>query len=377
MKTMSSTTAKILLEASILLLAACGREPAGEAGAAPEAVVRARLALVEKARMAGSVELPGTVEADRTADVSSRVMALVTAVRVHVGDPVRRGQVLVEIDPQTTAGQLGQAQGGLAQAQAALALAERNYERFKALASTGAASELELDMARTQYEQARGAVAQARGAVAAASSVANESRVAAPFDGRVVMKMAEVGDLAAPGKPLLRIESAGAHRLAVPVPESLFATLRPKQGDRIEVAVDARPELGRFPGKVVEVAPSADPMAHAVMVKIDLGGVDVPAGAWGRAYIPGSAREVVAVPVGAVLRQGGASLVVVRDEKGEAFSRVVTLGETLPEDRVEILSGLSGGETVLSGLTEVPPLGARVEEAGGAPSVRLAEDRKE
>lgn len=374
---MSSTTAKILLGASILLLAACGREPAGEAGAAPEAVVRARLVSVEKAQMAGTVELPGTVEADRTADISSRVMALVTAVRVQVGDTVRRGQVLVEIDPQTAAGQLGQAQGGLAQARAALALAERNYERFKALAATGAASELELDMARNQYEQARGAVEQARGAVSAASSVADESRVTAPFDGRVVMKMAEVGDLAAPGKPLLRIASAGAHRLAVPVPESLFSTLRPQQGDTIEVAVDARPELGRFPGKVAEVAPSADPMAHAVMVKIDLGGVDVPAGAYGRAYLAGSEREVVAVPAGAVLRRGGASMVVVRDEKGTAFSKVVTVGETLPEDRIEILSGLSGGETVLSGLTEVPPLGARVEEIGGAPSLRLAEDRKE
>jgi RND family efflux transporter MFP subunit len=344
-----------------VLLAACGQPP-GERSDSPPAV-RASLAKVERTAVPRSVELPGTVEAERTADASSRVVALVTAVRVGVGDAVRRGQVLVEIDPQTTAGQVSQARGGLAQAQAALALAERNYERFQALAASQAASELELDMARTQYEQAKGAVQQAKGAVSAASSVAAESRVVAPFDGRVTAKMVEVGDLAAPGKPLVQIESAGARRLAVAVPESAFAAARPKPGDRIAVALDSRPDLGRFQGTVAEVAPAADPMAHAVVVKIALGRADVPAGAYGRAWLATGERQALSIPSNAVLRQGGTSLVVVRDEKGAALSRVVTLGDELAGGRVEVLSGLAGGETVLTGLAAVPPLGARVEEA--------------
>lgn len=346
-----------------LLAAACSSGDRAERGEGASPPVRARLARVERTMVASSVELPGTIEAERSADASSRVMALVTAVRVRVGDSVRRGQVLVEIDPQTAAGQVGQARGGLAQAQAGLALAERNYERFKALAETEAASELELDMARSQYEQAKGAVEQARGAVSAASSVASESRVAAPFDGYVTAKMVEVGDLAAPGKPLLRIESASAHRLAVAIPESAFATMRPRPGDRVTVAVDSRPEVGRFPGTVVEISPAADPLAHTVLVKIALGAVEVPAGSSGRAWIATGERQALTIPGDAVLRQGGTTLVVVRDEKGGAFSRVVTLGEALPGGRVEVLSGLAGGETVLTGLAAAPPLGARVEEA--------------
>lgn len=355
-----------VLTLSLLAAACAGR---GEKGAAPETApppaVKARVATVEKVAVPLGVELPGTVEADRTAAISSRVMATVTAVHVRPGDSVRRGQTLVEIDPRTAAGQVGQAQGGLSQAQAGLALAERNYERFKALAAANAASQLELDIARTQYEQARGAVEQARGAVSSASSVAGESRVVAPFDGRVVAKMVEVGDLAAPGRPLVQIESGAAHRLSVAVPESVLARSPLAVGDTVQVSIDVRPDLGRFPGKVAEISSGADPMAHAYTFKISLGGAQVPSGAYGRAWLAGGERETLAVPKDAVLRQGGANLVVVRDVDGTASSRVVTLGADIAETvdgRVEVLSGLAAGETVLLGLPAVPPLGSRVEE---------------
>jgi RND family efflux transporter MFP subunit len=345
-----------------LLAAGCGGGREEERGGAIPPAVKARLAKVEDAAVAKSVELPGTVESERAAEAGSRVTALVTAVRVRVGDRVRRGQVLVEIDPQTAAGQVGQARGGLAQAEAALALAERNHERFRALADADAASALELDQARAQHDLAKGAVETARGAVAAASSVAAESRVTAPFDGYVTARTVEVGDLAAPGRPLVRIESVGARRLALALPESAFAAARLRVGDRVTVAVDARPDLGRFPATVAEIAPNADPLAHAVAVKLGLGALDVPPGAYGRAWIATGERRALSVPEDAVVRQGGTTLVVVRDEKGTAFSRVVTVGEALPGGRIEILSGLAGGETVLTGLAAVPPLGARVEE---------------
>lgn len=355
---------KTLIALFTLLVAISGcaghTEPKQEA--AQEPAVTARLASVESVSAPVTIELPGTVEADRTAAVSSRVMATVTAVHVRAGDPVRRGQVLVEIDPQTAAGQVAQARGGLAQAQAGLALAERNYQRFQALAATEAASQLELDLARSQYEQAKGAVEQARGAVSSASSVASESRVVAPFDGRVAARLVEAGDLAAPGRPLVQIESSSAHRLAVAVPESVLAGAGLTLGTAVPVSIDARPDLGRFGGTVAELSPGADPVAHTFLVKIALGKTEVPSGSTGRAYLPTGERSTVAVPADAVLRQGGATLVVVRDADGLAVSRIVTLGSDLGGGRIEVLSGLTGGETVLVGLAAVPPLGARVEE---------------
>ena len=131
-------------------VAACGGGHEASGTRAPEPV-SARVATVRAIDLEQGVELYGTVEAARSAAVSSRVMATVTAVPVRQGDTVRAGQVLVEIDPETARGQEAQARGALAQAQAALALAARNHERFKALAASGAAAELELDMARMQY----------------------------------------------------------------------------------------------------------------------------------------------------------------------------------------------------------------------------------
>ena len=370
MRTGNRTTHLALFGAALLLNAACGgHEPAVSETSA--VTVEAELARVERTEAPTLIELFGTVESEKTAAISARVMAMVTAMRVRTGDAVRKGQLLLEIDPQAARGQLSQAQGALAQARAALTLAERNLERFEGLAAADAAAELELDMARMQYEQARGAVEQAEGAVAAASSVAADSRVVAPFPGRVVRTMVEVGDLAAPGRPLLVLESEGSRRLALTVPESVMARAGLAIGDSLETRIDARADLGPIPATVVEMAPGADPASHSFAVKLDLPAAGVPSGASGRARIEIDRRPVVAVPASAVLRRGGLSLVVVRDAEGRAASRIVTVGDSLADGRIEVLSGLAGGETVALGLSSVPPAGARLEsleEAGGEAS---------
>jgi RND family efflux transporter MFP subunit len=349
---------KTALAAFAVSAIACGgKHEAKEAAPAP---ITAATTLVRAADLPDRTELYGTVAADKTAAVSSRVMANVLAVTVKAGDPVRAGDVLVEIDPATAMGQEGQAKGALAQARAAFALAERNYERYKALAKSGSASELELDMARMQYEQAKGAVQQGEGAVEAASSVARESRVVAPFAGRVAARMVEPGDLAAPGRPLVTIESATGRRLVVQVPSTTATSSGLKTGVRLPVRIDGIP--GELTGVVAEMSPGADPASHTFTTKIELPGAPVATGLTGRAVIDVGKRRTVLVPVAAVVRSGGLPMVAVRDAAGKARSRAVTTGDER-DGMVEILSGLSGGETVLVGLASLPPDGAAVHEA--------------
>ncbi|MDH3744871.1 MAG: efflux RND transporter periplasmic adaptor subunit [Acidobacteriota bacterium] len=352
-----------LLGTALLLVAACGGHKTTPP-AVNETTVEAELARAERLEVPRVIELFGVVEAEKTAAVSTRVMAMVTAVAVRTGDAVVKGQSLLTIDPQAAEGQLSQARGALAQANAGLALAERNHERFKALAAVDAASELELDMARMQYEQAVGAVEQAEGAVAAAGSVAADSRVVAPFSGRVTRKMVEVGDLAAPGRPLLMLESEAGQRLALTVPESVMARAGLTIGQPLTVRIDTRSDLGSIEATVVEMTPGADPASHSFGVQVALPTPGIPSGASARAWIETDKRTIVAVPETAVLRRGGLSLVVVRNSEGRAGSRVVTIGEPLSEGRVEVLSGLAGGETVLLHLSSVPATGARVEGVG-------------
>lgn len=343
---------------------ACGGGHRGAAPAVEPAPITARVARAERVSASRRIELAGTVEAERSATVSSRVMAGVTAVHVQLGDEVRAGQTLISIDPSAAEGQVAQARGALAQAEAGLALARRNHERYVALAASRSASELELDLARSQFEQAQGAVQQARGAIAAASSVARDSRVVAPFAGRVVARQVEVGDLAAPGRPLVTIESRAGRRLVVAVPETMARAAALSPGSALAVALDARPDLGEIAGTVAEISPGPDAVTHAYTVKIDLpaGRIgEIAAGAAGRAYLSVGGGDAVQVPKEALIESGGLTLVVVRNTEGKGDSRVVTVGDGAAEGWVEILSGLSGGESVVVGLAHAPAAGTRIE----------------
>jgi RND family efflux transporter MFP subunit len=324
-------------------------------------VVEARSAAVEQRPIAVRVEVRGVVEAESSAAISSRVTATVTRVRVKAGDRVRRGESLIEIDPATVRGQVGQATGALSQAQAALALAERNYERYRSLAEEEAASELEVDMALMQFRQAQGAVEQAQGAVSAARSVASESSVRAPFDGLVVRRMVEIGDLASPGRPLLMLESEHGRRLSLAVPASLVTRNDLAVGGRLLVHLDSRDDLGTIVATIVERSSAADPMSHSFELKAELPQLEIASGTTGRAWIETDLRPAIVVPLDAVHRQGGLTFVVVVDAERRTESRIVTVGDAVDDSHIEILSGLGGSETVLVGLRSLPPSGSPFE----------------
>ena len=97
-------------------------------------------------------------------------------------------------------------------------------------------------------------------------------------------------------------------------------------------------------------------------MKAELPPVDVPSGGTGRAWIEGAPRSAILIPSSAVLRHGGLTLVVVKNAEGRSETRVVTLGDTLDDQNVEILSGLAGGENVLIGLASPPPNDSPIEE---------------
>ena len=332
------------LALAALGMAACGHEEPKTAEAELEAltVTTAEVALMTASK---PIEVRGVVQPSRQAAVSSRVMGPVVALSVNAGSVVSKGQTLLEIQPEASQGQLAQAQGALAQAEAGLALAERNYERYRALHAEKAASDLELDMAKMQFEQASGAVSQAKGAVRAASSVAAESEVKAPFSAQVIETLVEVGDLAAPGRPLVRLESLENQQIWLTVRARDAG--RVEVGDEIAVRFDARPDLGTVTGSVDEIVPSADPATHTLTVKVGLGDTAIPSGFSGRATIEGDVTERLVIPESALHHRGGLELVVVRSGDGTARTRAVTSGAAAGEGLIEVLSGLDPGESIV------------------------------
>jgi len=236
-------------------------------------------------------------------------------------------------------------------AEANLALARASHDRIAGLAARRSATPQELDDAiatllsaearvagaAARRVQASSALDGARAASDQASTTAGFSTIAAPFDGVVTETIAEPGNLALPGAPLLRLEDARHFRLEVRLDESRVGRVRP--GDRVPV------ELGTgsaaIDGTVVEIGRALDADARAGLVKIAL--PDAPglrSGTFGKARFAGTPRRALTVPPAAIVRRGQVTSVFVVDA-GVAGVRLVDVRDT------EVLAGLSDAELVV------------------------------
>ncbi len=326
----------------------------------------------------------GTVRARTATVLSSKVMAYVREISVQVGDRVRQGQLLITLDAQDLESNVRRAEAadaevqsaipeadnGVAGAKANLDLAQSTFKRMEELASRKSISNQEFDeasarlksaqasweMARAKRTQLDSKRAQVQQEIRSATIMRDYSRIAAPFSGVVTTKTAEPGTLAAPGAPLLTVEREGDYRLEASVDESRLPFVKP--GQTVEVELDSLDR--RLTARVGEIVPSVDAASRAYIVKIDLPSLpNLRSGVFGRAGFPMGTRKVLAIPPAAVIERGQLQSVFVMED-GVAHTRLVTIGER-GQSAVEVLSGLSEGEKLVSpvppGLTD----GARVE----------------
>lgn len=369
--------------AGLLAQLACAGEAPPSQDARPPVNVRLARAVTVELRVV--FEAGGTVRARNTATVVSRIVAEVRDIRVTTGDRVSAGQVLMTLDDReptanrlraeaaaTAAVQSEQAAAaGLAAAEARLKLASVTHARIAGLREKNSATPNELDAAtadlraaEAQVDAARAQVSEAGSARTAARAGADAARISAsyaaltaPFTGVVTEKLIDVGNLASPGVPLLRIEDTRAYRLEVRLDASRAGLLAPGQPVGVELGGTADDAGGqptvRLDGSVSEIARALDPGSQAFLVKIDLpdhGGVR--SGLFGRARFPGSARRALAVPSASLVRQGQLVHVWVVDADGRARLRLVNVAAGSGE-LTEVLAGLDDGEFVIVG----PPTG--------------------
>jgi RND family efflux transporter MFP subunit len=329
-------------------------------------------------------EATGTVRARTGAVLSSKVMAYVRQVAVQVGDHVREGQLLVTLDSQDldtnvrraeaadaeVVSAIPEADNGVAGAKANLDLAQSTFKRMEELASKKSISNQEFDessarlkAAQAAYEMARSKRAQldskraeVQQEIRAATIMRDYTRISAPFSGVVTAKSVEPGNLAAPGAPLLTIESEGAYRLEASVDESRLPFV--KIGQAVEVALESLDR--QLNAHVSEIEPSVDAASRAYIVKIDLPSMpNLRSGMFGRARFPVGAHRVVTIPPHALVERGQLQSVFAIED-GFARTRLVTTGER-GQAAVEVLSGLSEGEKLVSPVPSGLADGARVE----------------
>lgn len=368
---MRSPTAIIpLLALTVLAFSGCGGDKAGSGEKEkPVVVTGVPTEKVESVALPEGMEAVGTVKARNSAVIASRIPGTVTGVFVTEGQRVGRGKILVTLEAAESTAQAAaayasveEAERGLEEARARRRLADATFERYHNLFREEAVTRQELDNRRADRDVSAQAVARsearvaaARQAARAAGAVAGYTRISAPMAGVVTAKQVERGMTVFPGTPLLTVEEEGNYRLEVAVPESLVAQVR--VGDTVQVSVDGAGVASS--GRIAEVVPAADPASRTFTAKVDIAGKGLKSGMFGRVFLATGERKGVAVPRGAVVERGALTSVWVVDGRNIARMRLVKTG-SLHGDRLEILSGLSAGERVVTGGVEKVVEGAEV-----------------
>ena len=363
---------------AIALLSSCGGGPPIREQAASRDPVRVTVVVAARQELPVFVEGVGTVEARTEATIAARVMGYIETIHVREGDRVTAGQTLAVLSATEMTSAVEQAQSAGQEAQSARAevesaiaaaesqakLAETTLGRMRNLHERKSISDQEFDEALARHEAAQAGLRMARSKRDQVSEKIQQSaavqrsaetqlaylRIHSPFAGVVTARMAEPGNLATPGAPLLRIEQTGAYRLSATFPEAVLGQL--KVGQHLPIVIDA---IGmKTDGTVAEVAPVVDSASRTVAVKITLPGhAALRSGIYGKALAPSGSRESLRIAASAVRGIGQLSSVFVADA-GVARSRMVKLGEER-EGMREVLSGLNPGEVVVLN----PPAGLR------------------
>ena len=287
----------------------------------------------------------GTLRAKVETVISPLITATISSIAVWAGDEVKAGDVLVTLDARELQARVDQAHQSVVAAGARLAQTEKDLARVRRImkADPGAVSKAERDRLQTALSTARAERIRLQRQKDEARTALSYSKLTAPIGGRIVERLADPGDTARPGEPLLRMYDPATLRLDASVRESVASKLA--KGQSLFAEIDALKK--RYPVVVDEIVPSADPGSRSFLVKVSLtDGTGLYPGMFGRLMIPIGQVDKVFIPLAAVTRVGQLDFVVVKTQQG-AVRRYVRLGQPSTDERVEIISGLKAGDQII------------------------------
>lgn len=272
----------------------------------------------------------GTLEGDDQANVVSKIPERITGIKVHIGDQVKTGQLLITLDKAGASSQFYQAQAGYLNS-------EREMKRMEALYNEGAISQQMFDGTKTAYEVAKANFDAAKSTV----------ELTSPITGIVTAINPNIGDLANPGIALMTIASINKMKVIFNAGESDIPNLA--IGQNVEIYSELKPELIQK-GKISQISKSADIQSRSFEIRAAFQNTS------DRWYKPGmfcrvnvelkNKKGVLTVPVEAVVtNQNNTSVYVIKN--GRAYLRKVTTG--INDGKIaEILNGLQKDETVVT-----------------------------
>jgi RND family efflux transporter MFP subunit len=276
-----------------------------------------------------------------------------------VGAPVRRGELLVRFQIPSLEADVATKRSDLARAEAQLETSRKNLARLSALLQRGIAARKEVEDAQRDVAQGEATVAEARGTLAAANQLAGREVVRAPFDGVIIARTRQPGDIVSPGAPdpLLRVIDPSRLQVEAAVPAGDLG--------KIITGSTARVRGASFPeeaARLIARPPSVDPASGTALVWLTFKTpTRRPAGLAVEVEIEGEEHPAaVLVPAEALVQEGADSYVYTVDGQKKAHRRKVEVGVTAG-GQAEILTGVKAGEPVVVRGQAALPDGALVE----------------
>ncbi|HYD79024.1 MAG TPA: efflux RND transporter periplasmic adaptor subunit [Paucimonas sp.] len=367
-------------------LAACNKGPQGSAQAAGKpasssaAATAARPLLitpedvltVQTNAIASGPVITGSVQPERRADLRAEISAVVLQVLKENGEPVKRGDLLVRLDPTSIRDSMASAEEAVRASTQAFDQAQRQFERLKTLRASGMASAQQLDDAETRRNNAQSDLAAAKARAVQARQQLQRTEVRAPFDGVVSDRKVSAGDTAAIGKELVKVIDPASMRFEGFVSADKISTV--KAGQPVLFRVNGYGNQ-YFTGTIKRVDPSANPTTRQVEVLVAFADGVQPkvAGLYAEGRIETGSTPTVMIPESALVRNGDKAYAW-RVHGGTLKKVDVVVGERDPRrGDFSIKSGLASGDQVVRNPGSSLKDGQKVELAkSAAPAAAVA-----
>ena len=334
--------------AGLLALSACSQKEKKDSKINTETAIVVTVSTPSGDEQQG-LNISGQIEASQSANISTRVMGYITMLKVKVGDPVSKGQLLATISNQDIIARRSQTDATISEALAGVKSAQKDFDRFTVLYNQQSATAKELDNVTLQYSAAKSRLEGARQMRNEENAMLGYTSLTAPFSGTVTQKLADAGSMANPGMPILTIEQSGSYQVSASVPENVINQIH--QG--IEAIITIKAIDRTIKGTVSQINPSSQFTGGQYIIKVSIPDKEktgLYAGMYANVSIPvkedvavKTAGNAVMVPLSSIENKDQLTGLYTIGNNNTALLRWVRLGKTYG-DKVEVLTGLEKNE---------------------------------
>lgn len=299
--------------------------------------------IVIKKQVSNILAWPGTVRSRTVVNIAPRMTAQIIEIKVNAGNVVKKGDLIVRLDEREIKAQEQVALAVLAGTTAEANRAKADEQRIRNLYSKEAATRENFDVVTARAKETQARVNQATNTVREVRTHLADTLLLAPFDGIVVKRLKQPGDMGLPGVPIVTMQMPQGLRLEVNVPNNCASNY--SVGMDVTVHIDTLKQ--RISGQISEISPEIDSQTHTQLIKVALPAIkDLKPGHFGWLEQACEEYEALLIPVSAIQHIGQLEVVQVLSEGLPQMRHIRTA--KIFGDLVEVISGLHAGEVIIA-----------------------------